>query len=79
MYRSDVPKPRMCQRIVRCESSRRIEVRQANNKIFEVRIKFRPISKRLSRILRAKATGKDVEDFAPWTISKVLQESMQSV
>lgn len=69
----------MCQSLTGRESFRGIEIGQANNQIFELRINALPQSDRLSRVLRVKAISKGPEDIAPRTIPKMLEERIQSV
>ena len=69
----------MRQCLLRDQPLRGIKVRQATNKIFEVRVNILPHGEWLTRLSLIKAVSDNFEDPAPRTIAKAIQERVQSV
>ena len=76
---SKASKPYMRQCLLRGQPLRGIRVRQATNKIFEVRVNILPHREWLTRLGLVEAVSNKFEDPAPRTVAKVLQERVQSV
>ena len=79
IIRSKISKPPMRQCLLRGQPLRRIKVRQATNKIFEVRVNILPHGEWLPRLGLVEAVSNNFEDPAPRTVAKVFQERVQSV
>ena len=69
----------MRQCLMRGQPLRWIKVRQATNKIFEVRVNIHPHGEWLTRLGLVEAVSNNFEDPAPRTVAKVFQERVQSV
>lgn len=69
----------MRQCLMRGQPLRRIKVRQATNKVFEVRVNILPQREWPTRVSLVEAGFENFEDLAPRSVAKVIEEHVQSI